>query len=313
MEYFQTSWRNGSVYNRGFIPEEYFYNQIYEAWEKNVENETLPFFKTDKQLPIELSTGKIINDHNLIALEQIASKNGYKSNQWIYGSELEKLCKQGINVTLKKGSEPVLCLQKLNNPIHLNEKELYISEGGTKGMYQFLYNLDCLDERSVKAIKKHITTSQKMSYEYTKDNFENFVENQRALQKAPPIPEGLKRIKNKVQSSCNNYGMNLAPIVEAQAKHICYEVTGNRLNQTNSEKSQKNCYDACSKLINETKAKNTETWKVGEALTKALDAGTWYARSYTSKDFQIGQNKQLEEQRQKASLLKSKLYSGMER
>ena len=96
MEYFQTSWRSGSAYNRGLLPEEYFYKQIYEAIEKNVENKTLPFFNSNKQIPIELSTGKIINDHNLVALEQIAAKNGYKSNNWIYGSELERLSKEGM-------------------------------------------------------------------------------------------------------------------------------------------------------------------------------------------------------------------------
>ena len=86
MEYFQTSWRSGAAYNRGLLPEEFFYKQIYEAIEKNVENKTLPFFTSNKQIPIELSTGKIINDHNLVALEQIAAKNGYKSNNWICNS-----------------------------------------------------------------------------------------------------------------------------------------------------------------------------------------------------------------------------------
>ena len=37
MEYFQTSWRSGSAYNQGLLPEEFFYKQIYEAIEKNVD------------------------------------------------------------------------------------------------------------------------------------------------------------------------------------------------------------------------------------------------------------------------------------
>ena len=313
MEYFQTSWRSGSAYNRGLLPEEYFYKQIYEAIEKNVENKTLPFFNSNKHIPIELSTGKIINDHNLVALEQIAAKNGYKSNNWIYGSELERLSKEGIKLNLKKGSEPVLCLQKLNNPIHVNNQELYISEAGTKSNYQFLYNIDSLDERSVKALEKHINTSKKIDNEYTNENFTNFVENQKALKKAPPLPQGLKRIKDKVISTCQTLNMNIAPLVDAQAKHVCYEVIGNRLTHQPRVEAKQNCYNACLQIIENTKANKTEPWKVGETITRALDAGTWYARSYTSKDFSIGYNKQKEEQAQKETLLKSKLYSGIER
>lgn len=313
MEYFQTSWRSGSAFNRGLLPEEYFYKQVYDAIEKNVENETLPFFNSKKQVPIELSTGKIINDHNLIALEQVAAKNGYKSNYWVYGSELEKLSKQGIKLTLKKGTEPVLCMQKLNNPIHVNEQELYISEGGTKGNYQFLYNVDSFDERSIKALQKHIKASVKIDEDYTKENFENFVENQKSLKNAPPLPPGLKRLKEKVQNTCLSYGMNLAPIVDAQAKHICYEVTGNKLVHEPNSKTKEHCYNACSKILHTTKLNQIKPWVVGEQLTKALDAGTWYARSYTSKDFNIGHNKRMEEQSQKENLFKTRLYSGMER
>ena len=92
MEYFQTAWRDGSSLNKGLTSEEFFYNQIYNALEVNVANRTLPFFNSDaKTVPVELSTGKIINDENLIALEQISSKKGYSSNVWIYGDVLDKI------------------------------------------------------------------------------------------------------------------------------------------------------------------------------------------------------------------------------
>ncbi|MBQ5498463.1 MAG: hypothetical protein IIT73_01540, partial [Treponema sp.] len=101
MEYFQTAWRDGSSLNKGLTSEEFFYNQIYNALEVNVANRTLPFFNADaKSIPVELSTGKIINDENLIALEQISAKKGYSSNVWIYGDVLEKMQKEGISLNL---------------------------------------------------------------------------------------------------------------------------------------------------------------------------------------------------------------------
>jgi pseudouridine synthase len=251
--------------------------------------------------------------HNILSPSKHVSK-AYKVTIDIpLTEEMIVQFKEGIKLNLKKGSEPVLCLQKLNNPIHVNNQELYISEAGTKSNYQFLYNIDSLDERSVKALEKHINTSKKIDNEYTNENFTNFVENQKALKKAPPLPQGLKRIKDKVISTCQTLNMNIAPLVDAQAKHVCYEVTGNRLTHEPSVEAKQNCYNACLQIIENTKAKKTEPWKVGETITKALDAGTWYARSYTSKDFSIGYNKQKEEQAQKESLLKSKLYSGIER
>ena len=142
MEYFQTAWRDGSSLNKGLTSEEFFYNQIYNALEVNVANRTLPFFNTDaKTVPVELSTGKIINDENLIALEQISSKKGYSSNVWIYGDVLNKMQKEGIPLNLRLDAEPVLCLTKYANYTHLNKPELYIAEGGSKAKAQYLYTM----------------------------------------------------------------------------------------------------------------------------------------------------------------------------
>lgn len=146
MEYFQTAWRDGSSLNKGLTSEEFFYNQIYSALEVNVANRTLPFFNQNaKTVPVELSTGKIINDENLIALEQLASKKGYSSNVWIYGDVLDKMQKQGIPLNLRRDAEPALCLTKYANFTHLNKPELYIAEGGAKTKAQYLYNYDSLE------------------------------------------------------------------------------------------------------------------------------------------------------------------------
>ena len=65
----------------GQTAQQYFYKQIYEAFKENTQNNTLPFFNKDlNKIPRELTTGKVIDNENSIALEQIASRYGYKSN-----------------------------------------------------------------------------------------------------------------------------------------------------------------------------------------------------------------------------------------
>lgn len=116
----------------GLTAEQYFYKQVFDAFKANTENQTLPFFNRDlNKIPRELSTGKIINNENAIALEQVASRHGYKSNLWIYGDELDKLQKAVGNLYCKKGSQPVVCLTKYFGSTHLNEQDLYIAEGGS--------------------------------------------------------------------------------------------------------------------------------------------------------------------------------------
>ena len=142
--YFLSEFKLGSSATKGMGPEEYVYNQFYEDFCFNVKNHSLPFFSKDpNKLPRELTTGKIINDENLLSLEQNASRNGYKSNLWIYGSDLEKLANEGIHLKLKPGTVPVLCMTKYKNQTHTSD-ELYISDGGTKGKFQFMYNFDSL-------------------------------------------------------------------------------------------------------------------------------------------------------------------------
>ena len=162
----------------GLSAEQYFYTQIYEAFKSNVENNTLPFFNNDlNKIPRELSTGKIINNENAIALEQIASKYGYKSNLWIYGDELNKLQKEVGDLYYKRGTMPALCLTRYFDSTHLNEQDLYISEGGSGNREQYLYNVDSLTDRSKQKILKYYEQANAVDKVYTSENLKAFHSN----------------------------------------------------------------------------------------------------------------------------------------
>lgn len=301
MEFFQTTWRNGSSFNKGLTAEEFFYEQIYDAFEKNVQNKSLPFLiPTDSHIPVELSTGKIINDENLVALEQAAASKGYKSNCWIFGSELEKLSKQGVKLSLKtRNEEPVLCLQKYNNPIHLHQTELYIAEGGAHAQYQFMYNLDSFDEHSQKALQKHIGKVLMVSEEYSANNLKNYVDNVKKARNPPPPPE-LSKMKERIKKSSKVNDIDCALLVNAHARHICREATGNALTNNAPPSVKLLCYETAEKIINSTQNKKQSRLKVGEAFTKAINTGTLYAKTFTSKEFNLENNKLREETIQKA-------------
>ncbi len=304
MEFFQTTWRNGSSFNKGLTAEEFFYEQIYDAFEKNVQNKSLPFLSlTDSHIPVELSTGKIINDENLIALEQNAASKGYKSNYWIFGSEVEKLSKQGIKITLKNRNEqPVLCLQKYSNPTHLNQTELYIAEGGSHSKYQFMYNLESFDECSQNELKKHIGNAAKINREYVADNLKNYVANVKKTRNPPPPPQ-LTKIKERVKNFSKVNDIDFSLLVNAQARHICREATGNALKDTALSSVKLKCYEMAEKVINDTQNGKLNRLKAGEAFTKAINAGTLYAKTFTSKEFNLEHNKIKEESIQKAKNL----------
>lgn len=297
MDYIQTSWRPGSVLNHGMTADEYFYDQVYKAVELNVKNQSLPFFNPHaSQMPIELSTGKIISDKNLIALEQVASNKGYKSNVWIYGSELEKLRNSGIRINLKRDSVPVLCQTRYADYMHLKEKELYIADGGDKTKNQFLYNFDCLDERTQKSLEKYYDHVKQVDASFTKENFQNYLENVRQARTSNP-PE-LQELKETLRKQNEGGEYNFAPVINAHAKHICVESTGSNVKNSSNE-NQSACYALFEKIIADTNEKKRPTWKVGEAFTRAMDAGTWYAKSYTSKNFNHENKKIQEETHQK--------------
>lgn len=320
MEYFQTAWRDGSSFNKGLTAEEFFYNQIYNAIAVNVENRTLPFFNSKaNSIPVELSTGKLINDENLIALEQIAAKNGYTSNVWIFGDTLEKMQKEGIRLNLKKGSEPALCVTKYANATHLNQDELYIAEGGAKQKAQFLYNYDSLDERSKQAVNKYFKNAIEINKVETNENLKNYLENLKKS-KAEVIPrlEAMKNtLKNVAEISATtlrkgvskiNDNINFAPIINAQMRHMCQVNTGANIKNSSNPAMENACYSFLSQIIEKTNESNGKKWLVGEAITRAMDAGSEYAKACTSKDFNREIKKNREEQALKTETLKKRNY-----
>ncbi len=317
MEYFLSAWKDGSSLNKGLTAEEYFYNQIYNAVEVNVANKTLPFFDTKaNSTPVELSTGKIINDQNLIALEQIASQKGYTSNIWIYGDELEKLRKEGYRLNLKRNAEPVLCLTKYANPTHLTE-ELYISEGGAKSKAQFLYNYDSLDDRSKQILDKKFKNAVEHQNTHCAENMKNYLENVRkSKSEVIPYLETMKKVLRTVaESSSATYrksnptaeqNINFAPIINAQMRHMCQVNTGANLKNTPNPAMENNCYGLLSQIIKNTNENNGKKHLVGQALTKAMDAGLQYAKNCTSKNFNQEIRKNKEEQNIKTANLKKR-------
>jgi len=326
MEFFQTTWRDGSAFNHGLTSQEYFYDQIYRALETNIKNKTLPFLSNNPgAVPIELTTGKIINDENLIALEQIAAKQGYKSNVWIYGDTLEKMQHEGISLNLRKGAEPALCCTKYANATHLSQDELYIAEGGAKTKAQFLYNYDSLDDRSKKAIDKYFEKAKKIDSVYSAENFNNYIKNIKNPEKDNhPLFQKLKesmnfaadKAKSKFQEGFENKLDKLPSfnaLINLQARHICQVVTDSHVKSELPPNTENNCYSFFEKVVRGVQDSGAKPWKIGEAITNALDAGTVYAKTYTAEDFNLEVRKSREEEHQKTQKFGSRKSSGVSR
>jgi len=273
-------------------------------------------------MPVELSTGKIINDENLIALEQIAASNNYKSSVWIFGDVLDKLQNEGIRLNLVKDAQPALCMTKYANATHLFDNELYIAEGGAKTKVQFLYNLDSLDPRSQDAVKKHLKTANENVEAYSNENFSNYLNNVKKA-KTEKVP-ALDDLKNSLKIVCEKAAklydtsesnisdnINFSPLVNAQARHVCSMATGSSIRNDINPQSEATCYSMFEKIINATTEQGIEPWKAGREICKALHAGTQYAKSYTAKDFNLEHKKIQEEVNQKNNVKKHD--SGMSR
>lgn len=318
MEYFQTAWQDGSVFNKGLLAEEFFYNQIFDAIEVNVANKTLPFFNQKaNSIPVELTTGKLINDENLIALEQIAAKYGYESNVWIYGDTLEKMRKEGIRLNTKKGTDPALCMTKYANATHIIGDELYIAEAGTKTKAQFLYNYDSLDERSKLEVDKYFKKAKEICKVQTNENFKNFLENKKQSQKEiiPRLQTMKNRLRNVAEKATETYKrsnpshsteIDFKPIMNAQITHMCQVSTGAFLRSTPNSEKENVCYDLLSRVIENTKSNNSKKWAVGQTITKVLDASNNFAKSWMSKNFDREIRKNKEEQSIKQENLKKR-------
>ena len=290
MAAFAEDWK-GFVSN-GLDAEDFFYDQIYKAFAENTKNETLPFFNKDlNMIPRELSTGKIINDENLIALEQVASARGYKSNFWIYGNELNKIQKEVGPLNWKRNASPVLCQTKYFGATHLNEQNLYIAEAGSKKKEQYLYNLESLDERSQKIVTKYYAMADKANAVYQKENLKVFSANYR---QNPKSNENFIRAKERI----NNYryidGKDFSAVIDCHFKHCLQNATGNVL-RDNREQIQAACYSVCDELVKQVEQGKYRPHDAGRKIVKVLECGTQFQRLTVAKNYNLENAKKAEE------------------
>ena len=291
----------------GLSAEQYFYTQTYKAFKSNAENNTLPFFNNDlNKIPRELSTGKIINNENSIALEQIASMNGYKSNLWIYGDELNKLQKEVGDLYFKKGTMPVLCLTKYFGSTHLNEQDLYISEGGSKSKEQYLYNVDSLTDRSREKILKYYEKAKSVDKVYTTENYKAFQTNIKLNQNDNSA--SLKRIKEKVIEASNQNGMNLAFVTNCHYLHNLSNSIGKpELAERKTASQKERCYQAANAFCERAYKSRISPHKAGLMLCTALNAGTEFQRISVAKGYNL-ENAKKQEELKVAEANRNRLY-----
>lgn len=295
--------------------EEYQQLQLYKNLKKNVENNTLPFFNSENSyLPRELSTGKIINDENLVILEQIAANNGYKSNIWIYGSELNKIDK---TLSFRKPHDQesaALCLTRIYNPTH-TDNMFYINQGGAKdknGKYekcQYLYNIDSLSDKSRQIVldkfKKVATFDQK----YREKNAQNLFENSELLKSNAKIREQLQTQQELIKKNSiikkKHGSMRIDWAVNALSLHCLSSCTGLPPHPTQiSKEREKNCYDELKRIF-DSYGTTTEAEKInmGGQLLKSFAAGVELQRYYTAKNFDMGQARKEQEQNERSARL----------
>jgi len=281
----------------GLSAEQYFYKQVFDAFQANTENQSLPFFSKDlNKIPRELSTGKIINNENSIALEQIASKKGYKSNLWIYGNELNKIQKEVGNLYYKKETQPVLCLTKYFGATHLNEQDLYVAEGGSGKKEQYLYNLDSLDEKSQQKLLKYYELANGIDKNYTENNFKAFQAN--ARQNAIGENPAFQNAKARAISQSQQGGMNLSPITNCHYLHNLQNSIGKANSQGSALQNplaQKQCYETAQRLSERVKQGELKPHEAGRMLCTALNAGTEFQRVSVAKGYNLENAKKIEE------------------
>ncbi|MBQ8680339.1 MAG: hypothetical protein IJ530_11340 [Treponema sp.] len=281
----------------GLTAEQYFYKQVFDAFKANTENQTLPFFNKDlDKIPRELSTGKIINNENSIALEMIASKNGYKSNLWIYGDELNSLQKEVGNLYYKKGTQPALCLTKYFGATHLNEQDLNIAEGGSKKREQYLYNLDSLDEKSLQKVLKYYETPNQIDKNYTESNFKAFRQNIANVRNGGQSDE-LKNARERANLAGHQGGLDLRMLTQCHYYHNL----GNAIGKPNApslglhDVAERKCTEVSKQLIEKVSNGELSPHKAGLMLCTALNAGTEFQRISVAKGYNLENAKKIEE------------------
>lgn len=305
--YILSNWKSGASFTKGYTEDEYFYNQVISAIKENLKNKTLPFFNNDiKSVPRELLSGKIIKDENLIALEQVAAKNKYNSNLWLYGADLEKFSREGIKIKFKPNAEPVLCMTKFKNPIHLESLELYINEGGSKNNFQFLYNFDSLTPETQNALIKYTEKAYKLDQTYTQENYNTFQDNlKKDVKNNKKI---ILEIQEKIRNDRFLSGVDCASIIEAQYTHNLYQSVGAKMQNPIKEERKQKCYTAFNNLFNQIDEGKINSLMVAENLTKKMYSAAIYQRTMTSKNLNLETSKLHEEK-----MKKTVSYNGWER
>ena len=277
----------------GLSAEQFFYHKVYEAFCNNIENDTLPFFNQNlNQIPREVSTGKIINNENTIALEQVASMCGYKSNLWIYGSELNKIQKDVGSLFYKKKATPVVCLTKYQNYARTLE-DLNVADGGTGKAEQYLYNLDSLDERSKEKVLKYFGFSNDFNQEYVNQNRKAFQEN--LNNKTPQWTEKLENAKNRTLAASIQKEVDLRAITHCHYVHTLSNSIGNQKFKDKNELNKSHCLEAAAKLNEKVRIGELKEWQAGRALCTALAAGTEFQRVCVAKGYNLENAKIVEE------------------
>ena len=282
---------------QGLTAEQYFYKQVYDAFKSNTENGTLPFFNKDlNKIPRELSTGKIIGGENAIALEQVASLHGYKSNLWIYGDELNRIQKEGGDLFYKKGTQPALCLTKYFGSTHLNEQDLYVSEGGSGKKEQYLYNLDSLDERSQQKVMKYFELANNVDKAYTEANFKAFQKNCTDLKNGIQSEE-LKNARERANLASRQGGMDLKAITQCHYAHNLGNAIGkpSAPNLGLDGNAERKCTEVGRQFIAKVADGGIPPEKAGRMLCTALNAGTEFQRISVAKGYNLENAKKVEE------------------
>ncbi|MBM7022652.1 hypothetical protein [Treponema sp. Marseille-Q4523] len=287
---FAADWKG--FISKGLCAEDYFYEQVYKAFSENTKNGTLPFFNKDlNMIPRELSTGKIINDENLIALEQVASARGYKSNFWIYGNELNKIQKEVGPLNWKRNASPVLCRTKYFDATHLHEQNLYIAEAGSKKKEQYLYNIESLDERSRKIVTKYYATANKANAVYQAENLKLFSANCR---QNPKTNSNFINAKDRINNYRSIDGTDFSAVIDSHFKHCLQSATGNILHD-NRESVKEHCYAACNELIKKVEQGTYRPYEAGRKIVRALECGTQFQRISVAKNYNLENAKKAEE------------------
>lgn len=299
--YIYTDWKSGQSHTHCRTPEGFFYDRLWRAFEKNINNQTLPCFNTEQtNLYRELTSGKIISGRNQIALEQDAAAHGYKSNHYVSGHDLARLEKElGISVVFKKHTNPVLCETSYNNAEFVKSRNTYINENGSKKDWQYMYNFDSLSLNTQKYVQKHLMKNQVLDNDFAKKNAENFRYNLTIDKNSSDYQklENAKKIMNKYSVTPE---ADFSLLVNAHTKTQIMNMVDNT-NRRFDEKEKSDVYKTYKEMVDNIRNNDNakKPHEMGEVLCAALNAGNNYAATCCAKNFDKSFEKTQEENQQK--------------